>query len=136
MWRISINLFRFFTCLLDRGLIRWWVLSFLFGVFTQLLSPLYPLIFLLLGIQTDFCFPIPTLFACCGYLHCFLLPYTHAFLLLWVFALLSASLYPHFSFVVGICLIFVAAIPNHVLFFGYIAYFPLCYTQSSIFSWV
>lgn len=71
-----------------------------------------------------------------GYLPSFCRRHTQSYFSSWVYRLLSVSLYPHFSFVVGICLIFVAAIPNHVLFFGYIAYFPLCYTQSSIFSWV
>ena len=46
---------------------------------------LYPHFSLVVGICIAFCFPIPTLFFCCGYLHCFLLPYTHTFLLLWVF---------------------------------------------------
>ena len=54
-------------------------------VYRLLSVSLYPHFSFVVGICIAFCFPIPTLFFCCGYLHCFLFPYTHTFLLLWVF---------------------------------------------------
>lgn len=89
-----------------------------------------------------------------GYLPSFCRRHTQSYFSSWVYRLTSASLYPRFSLVVGICIAFCFPIPTLffccgylfdicrrydpiiVLFFGYIASFPLCYTQSSIFSWV
>lgn len=98
-------------------------------VFSQPLSPLYPITFLRLGIQsnssslyprffsvlgilTAFTFYIPKDFSFHGYSYCFCFLYTQRFSLPWVFLLLFASLYPKLFFSLGIYLTFVSDIPK------------------------
>lgn len=98
-------------------------------VFSQPLSPLYPITFLRLGIQsnssslyprffsvlgilTAFTFYIPKDFSFHGYSYRFCFLYTQRFSLPWVFLLLFASLYPKLFFSLGIYLTFVSDIPK------------------------
>ena len=118
-------------------------------VFSQPLSPLYPITFLYLGIQSNL-FLIPKVFLCSGYSYCNLLLYTQRFFFLWVLLMLFASLYPKlflslgtlnafcfsipkdFSFS-GYSYCFCFSIPKGYLFHGYISDFCIRYTQTSIF---
>lgn len=98
-------------------------------VYSQPLSPLYPITFLRLGIQSNFsslyprffsvlgilnafCFSIPKSFLFSGYSYCFLLLYTQSCFFLWVFLLLFASLCPKVISSMGIYLTFVSDIPK------------------------
>ena len=82
-------------------------------VFSQPLSPLYPITFLRLGIQsnssslyprffsvlgilTAFTFSIPKDFLFHGYSYCFLLLYTQSCFFLWVYIRLLCPIYPNF----------------------------------------
>ena len=88
-------------------------------VFSQPLSPLYPITFLRLGIQSNFLFLIPKVFLCSGYSYCFYFLYTQRFFFPWVFLLLFASLYPKIFLSMGILTAFAFSIPKDFLFHGY-----------------
>ena len=105
-------------------------------VFSQPLSPLYPITFLRLGIQSNFLFLIPKVFLCSGYSYCFYFLYTQRFFFPWVFLLLFASLYPKIFLSMGILTAFAFSIPKDFLFHGYSYCFLLLYTQSCFFLWV
>ena len=86
-------------------------------VFSQPLSPLYPITFLYLGIQSNL-FLIPKVFLCSGYSYCNLLLYTQRFFFLWVLLMLFASLYPKIFLSLGILIAFASLYPKVISSMG------------------
>ena len=78
-------------------------------------ASLYPRFSLVVGICIAFCFPIPTLFFCCGYLFDICLRYTQSCSLLWVYSLFSSLLYPKLYLLLGIIVTFLFIIPNKAI---------------------
>ena len=106
------------------------------GYFLNLLSALYPITFLYLGIQSNLLFLIPKIFLCSGYsyfifllytqrlsllwvflLH--LLLYTQRFFFLWVLLMHFSSLYPKMFLSLGTLNAFCFSIPKDFSFSGY-----------------
>ena len=108
----------------------------LLRIFFQPLSPLYPITFLRLDIQSNFLFLIPKVFHRSGYPCYFLLLYTQRFSLFWVSIRLFASLYPKVFSLLGIHTAFSFSIPKVFLSSGYPYAFFFLYTQSFFLPWV
>ena len=78
-------------------------------------ASLYPRFSFVVGICIAFCFPIPTLFSCCGYLFDICRRYTQSCSLLWVYSLFSSLLYPKLYLLLGIIDAFLFIIPNKAI---------------------